>query len=111
MQNAIDLTPILQAIVSLGATIITVMVIPYIKSKTTTEQQVQLKSWAKIGVAAAEQIFSGSGRGVEKRKYVVDFLNSKGFNVDLGTVNALIESEVSQLWTGELIIGKDANNV
>lgn len=105
MQNAIDLTPVLQVVVSLGATIITVMVIPYIKSKTTTERQAQLKSWARVGVAAAEQMFSGSGRGSEKRKYVVNFLNSKGFDVDLETVNALIESEVNQLWTGELIAG------
>lgn len=100
-----DLTPILQAVLSLGATIITVMVIPYIKSKTTTEQQSQLKSWARIGVAAAEQMYSGSGRGLEKRKYVVHFLNSKGYDVDVDTVNALIESEVNQLWSNEILEG------
>ena len=93
----IDLTPILQATVALIAVIITHKLIPYIKSKTTIKQQEEIRAWVKIAVDAAEQIFSGEGRGKEKKKYVVEWLNKKGLKVDTATIDAMIESAVYDL--------------
>jgi hypothetical protein len=62
-----DITPIVQAVFALVAAIITAIVIPWIKFKTTSEQQDEIKQWVKIAVAAAEQIFVGQGRGEEKK--------------------------------------------
>lgn len=93
----IDLTPILQATVALIAVIITHKLIPYIKSKTTIKQQEEIRAWVKIAVDAAEQIFSGDGRGPEKKKYVVEWLNKKGLKVDTATIDAMIESAVYDL--------------
>ena len=56
----------------------------------------------KIGVAAAEQLYKGQGRGEEKKKYVLEFLASMGFTVDEEAINAAIEAAVNQLNGGNL---------
>ena len=61
----IDLTAIIQAIIALCAALITYKLIPWIKSKTTEQQQANLAAAAKIAVYAAEQIFGGN-KGQEK---------------------------------------------
>ena len=94
----IDLTPIANAAITLATALITAFLIPYIKSRTTTEQQAQIKAWVRIAVSAAEQIYNGPGRGAEKKEYVQGFLQSKGYKVDFDTLDTLIESEVSLLW-------------
>ena len=70
--------------------------------KTTDEQRKELLEWVKIGVAAAEQLYEGQGRGEEKKKYVLEFLASMGFTVDEEAVNAAIEAAVNQLNGGNL---------
>lgn len=85
----IDLTPILQALIALLATIITVKVIPWIKSKTTTQQQILLKATVDILVSAAEQLF-GAGKGPEKLAYVEAELERRGFVVDAAAIEAAV---------------------
>ena len=62
-----DITTIIEAVFMLLAAIITAIVIPYIKSKTTASQQAEINAWVKIAVTAAEQIYTGSGM-VRRRK-------------------------------------------
>lgn len=57
-----------------------------------------------IGVAAAEQLYVGQGRGEEKKQYVLDFLKQKGFKVDEESVVNAIEAIVKQLNTEGLTI-------
>ena len=102
--NMIDITPIVNAAIALIAAAVSVFLIPWIKSKTTDAQRKELVEWAKIGVAAAEQLYKGQGRGEEKKQYVLDFLKQKGFTVDEESVNAAIEAAVSQLNGGALVI-------
>lgn len=59
---------------------------------------------ALIGVAAAEQLYVGQGRGEEKKQYVLDFLKQKGFKVDEESVVNAIEAIVKQLNTEGLTI-------
>lgn len=92
-----DITPIVQAVLTLIGAIITVVVIPWIRSKTTTEQQSELKQWVKIAVAAAEQIFVGQGRGEEKKQWVLEFLTKYNLKVDMDAIDALIEAAVWEL--------------
>lgn len=99
--NMIDITPIVNAVIALLAAGVSVFLIPWIKSKTTDEQRKELLEWVKIGVAAAEQLYEGQGRGEEK-KYVLEFLASMGFTVDEEAVNAAIEAAVNQLNGGNL---------
>ena len=95
--NTVDITPILEAVVSLIAVVITVIVIPYIKSKTTVEQQQEISAWVKIAVSAAEQIYKGIGRGEEKKEYVLNWLAEKGIKIDANELDAMIESAVYEL--------------
>lgn len=95
--NMIDITPVINAVIALLAAGVSVFLIPWIKSKTTDAQRKELLEWVKIGVAAAEQLYKGQGRGEEKKKYVLEFLASMGFTVDEEAVNAAIEAAVNQL--------------
>ena len=98
-----DITPIIEAILDLLAAIITAIIVPpYIKSRTTTEQQAQIDAWVKIGVTAAEQVFTGAGRGDEKKAYVIDFLKKHGYILDDERIDALIESAVFEMKNGIL---------
>ena len=102
--NMIDITPIVNAVIALIAAAVSVFLIPWIKSKTTDAQRKELVEWVKIGVAAAEQLYKGQGRGEEKKQYVLDFLKQKGFTVDEESINAAIEAAVSQLNGSPLVI-------
>lgn len=95
-----DLTPIVEAIAALIGVTITCILVPFIRSKTTAEQQKEINAWVKIAVAAAEQIFTGSGRGEEKKEYVIAWLKERGFVVDEGELDALIEAAVYELNQG-----------
>ena len=77
---------------------------PWLKKQTTEAQRKELTSWVKIGVAAAEQLYVGQGRGEEKKQYVLDFLKQKGFKVDEESVVNAIEAIVKQLNTEGLTI-------
>ena len=92
-----DVTPILEAIGALLCAIVAYVLVPYIKSKTTSEQQKEINAWVRIAVSAAEQIYVGSGRGEEKKAYVVEFLNSKGFHLDTAEIDNIIEAAVLEL--------------
>ncbi len=100
----IDVTVIVNAVIALIAAVISVFVIPWIKSKTTAQQREELVAWVKIAVSAAEQIYKGEKRGEEKKQYVLDFLKSNGFTVDDDSVNAAIEAAVKQLNSEGIII-------
>ena len=95
-----DITPIIEAVAALIGVIITCVLIPDIKSKTTTEQQKEINAWVKIAVSAAEQLFTGSGRGEEKKAYVIAWLKERGITVDEAELDALIEAAVYELEQG-----------
>lgn len=93
----IDLTSIANAVIALIAAIITAFVIPWIRSKTTAAQFEKIKMWVTVAVEAAEQLYVGSGRGAEKKAYVVQFLQEKGFTLDPDSLDKLIEAAVFNL--------------
>lgn len=95
-----DITPIVEAVAALIAALITAFVIHYIRSKTTAQQQAEINAWVKIAVSAAEQIYKGSGRGEEKKAYVIQWLREHGITVDEAKLDALIESAVYELNQG-----------
>lgn len=84
-----DITPIINAVIALIAAIVAVFVIPWLKKN----------KWVSIAVAAAEQLFKGLGRGTEKKQYVLEVLESKGFKIDLDLEN-MIEAAVYKLTNG-----------
>ncbi len=97
-----DITIIIEAAFALIAAVITAIVIPYIKSRTTAQQQSEINAWVRIAVAAAEQIYRGAGRGEEKKAYVLRWLAERGITLDEAAVDALIEAAVYELRRGVL---------
>ena len=85
----IDLTPIFQALIALLASIITIKVIPWIKARTTAQQQEMLRATVSVVVYAAEQLY-GAGAGKDKLMYVKGQLARKGFHVDIDEIEAAV---------------------
>ncbi len=76
--------------------LVTRVLVPFIRSRLTSEQTRELESWVRAAVKAAEQMFSGDGRGLEKKAWVKELLGELGITVDSG-VDALIEAAVLEL--------------
>lgn len=93
----IDITYIIKIVVYLVFAVLGGVAIPLIKRKLTTAQEESLKYWVEVAVMAAEGLFKRSGAGDLKFKYVVNFLESKGFTLDTDEVQALVESSVYDL--------------
>ena len=85
----IDLTPIINAIIALLASIVTIKVIPWIKAKTTNEQQAMLRAAVKTAVFAAEQLY-GAGNGGDKLEYAREMLEGMGYTVDRVEIEAAV---------------------
>lgn len=93
----IDLTYVIAVAIALFLAILTCIIRPYISQKLSAEQLAEMKTWTKYAVEAAEMIFIGSGRGEEKKEFVIKFLQDKGFTIDTEIVNIMIESAVLEL--------------
>lgn len=93
----IDLTPIVNALLTLLGLLLTTFLIPWIKLKVSTEKLEEVRKWTSVGVKAAEMIYNESGMGDVKKQYVRRFLESKGYKLDIDTVDALIEATVREM--------------
>ena len=92
----IDLTQIILAIITLISAVLTGFVIPWLKNKLTDHQYDMLSALVRVGVFAAEQIFTTEQWKV-KKQYVVDLLEENGDTVNTTAVDALIEATVREL--------------
>lgn len=93
--TAINLTPILQAVIGLCAALITRYLIPWIKDRAGQERTWRLCQAATIAVQAAEQ-FSKSGR-TDKLNYALDYLRKRGFDLSPDELRAAVESAVFEM--------------
>ena len=95
-----DITQILLGIIILLGGLISVFVIPYIKTHVSVEQLTLLSGIAQTVVYAAEKIF-GAKMGKDKLAYALDLakklLASKKLSFDEDVIRAAIESQVQQL--------------
>lgn len=96
LKMKIDLTPVLQAIIALLASIITYKLVPWISSKLNSQQMENLHAAAKVVVFAAEQLFE-TGTIQDKLDYVEYRLKEMGYDLDEETIRDAIESAVKEL--------------
>lgn len=102
----IDLTPIINAIIALIAAIIAHKVIPWIKARTTNEQQAALRATVKTLVFAAEQIY-GAGKGAEKLNFVTTELRKQGFTVNPVEIEAAVGEYINNFQMIETAVNID----
>ncbi|HAS91921.1 MAG TPA: holin [Clostridiales bacterium] len=84
-------------IISLIGVVLTSLVVPLVKTKVNKNKLTIAEMWVNVAVAAAEQIFSAPQQGTNKKKYVIEFLNSKGITLTEEELNVLIEAAVYEL--------------
>ena len=102
----IDITPIIEAVIGLIITIISVIVIPKFKiwiSNNLSEKQIEIaKIIIQSAVSAAEQIYARSEKaGSSKKKYVLEYAKSKlaeiGITIDEKEIEVYLEQSVLEL--------------
>lgn len=86
---SVNLTPFLEAFVGLLAALVTGFLIPWVKSKTTAQQQMNIQMVMDVLVYAAEQIY-GSDKGQLKLEYVEKQMAMRGFTVDIAQIEAAV---------------------
>lgn len=91
-----NITPIIQAVIGLCVALVTAFVIPWVKAKVGAQNMTELLAWVDIAVAAAEQIYT-STQGAEKKKYVIHFLQQKGYVADPAVLDNTVEAAVLTL--------------
>lgn len=96
MENIVNITDIILAIITLITALVSAFVIPWAKKKVDAEKMTDFLRWVEIGVAAAEQLYNTFATR-EKKEYVIDFLNEKGLTYNELEVDAAIEAAVIKL--------------
>lgn len=91
----IDLTTIINAIIALLAALVTYRLIPWIKARTTNEQQAYIRALVKAGVYAAEQIYQTEGMGRKKMEYVKAFLQQNGYDINITEIEAAVAEYIN----------------
>lgn len=91
-----NLTTIVEAILALAVTVITVFVLPWISANTTAREREDLLSWVDIAVAAAQQLYHQCS-GEQRLDYALALLEEKGFDIDDGAVADAVEAAVLKL--------------
>ena len=92
-----DYTLLFEGVLTILFALVTMYVIPWIKTKVSAEELTEIIKWVKIAVQAAEMIYKESGMGEEKKTYVKTFLEDKGIKYDERQIDSLIESAVLEL--------------
>lgn len=114
--NTIDLTPICEAIIALLAAVITMYLIPWIKSKTNEQQQRYIHAAVKVAVYAAEK-FYGAGNGDVKLAYAQRILEDNyNIKLDAHKIGAAVDAAIKEmeqaeppiLMTGEIETGNES---
>lgn len=96
---------IILGVISILGTILTSIIVPYIKEKIGNEKLTKYEYWASMAVECAEMIFNEQGMGETKKEYVVNFLNQM-FNknkvvITEEQIEILVESAVKQMKLNE----------
>lgn len=88
---------IIKVIIPILGAIITYLIVPLIKQKTTKEQRENIYFWVTVAVQAAEQIYKEKSQGKLKKEYVIEFLSQKGVDITMKELDVLIEAAVKEL--------------
>lgn len=91
-----DLTVLIEIIIALVFTAVSLFLVPWLKSRTTAEQRADLLKWVDIAVAAAQQLYHQHS-GEQRLHYALTLLAKQGYNVDDNAVRAAVEAAVLKL--------------
>lgn len=103
----IDFTPLVEALITLAVTAITVFLIPWLRERYGTEKLAKAQGWVQVAVLAAEKLY-GAGKGDEKLAFVENFLEEHNIILDTDALMAMVNAEIKKMETalpaaGELL--------
>ena len=93
----IDMTQVIVALIGLIGLLLSTVLVPYLKAKTTKEKWDNAMFWVKLAVQSAEQIYAEQGMGEKKKAYVEKFLAEHNIKLDAEQIDVAIEAAVLQL--------------
>ena len=93
-----DITQLVIGVIGICVLFVTMVILPLARAKFGNESVEEFLRWVKIGVQAAEQIYAIAD-GEQKKMYVLEFLDSKGYDVNEDEVDKAIEAAVLELHT------------
>lgn len=96
----LDLTPILEAIIALAASAITLFLIPWLRERFGNEKLEKARGWVEIAVYAAEKLY-GAGNGDQKLEYAEDFLAQHNIKLDTAELIAMVNAEIKKMENAE----------
>ena len=106
MNNLVNITPIILAVIALCTVVLTSFVIPKLKTKHPQEEidkalnQLEVyKNVAMLACRMVEQLYPGMAqiKFNEARNFMIDYLTKAGIKVDEDQVTAAIESAVLEI--------------
>lgn len=101
MTTTIDITPLIEVLLTLLGAIIARYAVPYFKGMLTNAQQEHVRELVHIAVYAAEKLY-GSGYGQEKLNYAVEILKAHGIVLDKERLNAYIDAAIKEMEQSEV---------
>ena len=97
---SIDITQIVMAVIGLVSAVITSVIVPLVKAKTSAHQQVIIESLSRTAVLAAQQIY-GAEEGQKKKEYASEyvsrFMKKHGITLSSEEVSAAIEAALKEI--------------
>lgn len=98
----IDFTPLVEALVKLAATAVTLFLIPWLAERYGNEKLEKARKWVEIAVYAAEKVY-GAGHGDEKLAYAEQVLAEHKIKLDLQTIKTLVDAEIKKMEQAEAV--------
>lgn len=99
----LDLTPLVEAIIALAATAITVFLIPWLRERFGNEKLEKARGWVEIAVLAAEKLY-GAGNGDAKLAYAEKILAEHKIKLDMDTLKAMVDAEIKKMEQAETVV-------
>ena len=99
----IDLTPIVEALIDVAVTAITVFLIPWLRERFGTEKLAKAQGWVQIAVLAAEKLY-GAGNGDQKLEYAEAFLAKHKIKLDTSELIAIVNAEIKKMEQTEIAV-------
>lgn len=98
-----DLTPLVEAIIALATTAITLFLIPWLRERFGNEKLEKARGWVQIAVYAAEKLY-GAGNGDAKLAYAQEVLAKHKIRLDTKTIMAMIDAEIKKMEQAEMVV-------
>ena len=97
---SIDITQIVVAVIGLMSAVITSVIVPLVKAKTTAHQQMIIASLSKTAVLAAQQLYAAD-EGPKKKEYAENYvsqlLKKHGVSIGPAEIDAAIEAALKEI--------------